>query len=250
VKRRQRKSLFSDLLIHMVTVDGLDESKVPMNQRCGPASKVIARLTEEIRPSLADIRNDSAHGAPFDGFPWAGLLELVRDLVDYRTGTGLCARMSMEGTMFVIVCKPIQEKGSFKAYSNRTDARTYADFQVLLGEGVDRAESYEVPGVDDARKAIAAVERGEGKLIYVGVLRATTREIREAQMTDIKNALAGCQTFGEAVAKFNAMAPKGGQAAKGGVTACYSESETPPPAVSDPAPEPPPEENTSAGALS
>ena len=83
VKRRQRKSLFSDLLTHMVTVDGLDESKVPMNQRCGPASKVIARLTEEIRPSLADIRNDSAHGAPFDGFPWAGLLELVRDLIDY-----------------------------------------------------------------------------------------------------------------------------------------------------------------------
>lgn len=83
VKRRQRKSLFSDLLMHVVTVDGLDESKVPMNQRCGPASKVIARLTEEIRPSLADIRNDSAHGAPFGGFPWAGLLELVRDLIDY-----------------------------------------------------------------------------------------------------------------------------------------------------------------------
>ena len=54
VKRRQRKSLFSDLLIHMATVDGLDESKVPMNQRCGPASKVIARSTEGIKPSLAD----------------------------------------------------------------------------------------------------------------------------------------------------------------------------------------------------
>jgi len=107
--------------------------------------------------------------------------------------------------MFVVVCKPIQEKGSFKAFSNRADAGTYADFQVLLGEGIVRAESYEVPGVDDARKAIAAVERGEGKLIDVSVIRATTREIREAQMTDIKNALAGCKTFGEALAKFKTL---------------------------------------------
>jgi hypothetical protein len=44
---------------------------------------VICRLTGEAKPSLSDLRNESAHGAPFDGFPQSGLLELVRDLIDY-----------------------------------------------------------------------------------------------------------------------------------------------------------------------
>jgi hypothetical protein len=72
-----------DLLKHMVESDGLTEEQVPMNMRCGSPSKVIDRLTGEAKPSLSDLRNDSAHGAPFDGFPQSGLLELVRDLIDY-----------------------------------------------------------------------------------------------------------------------------------------------------------------------
>ena len=71
------------LLKYMVEHDGLTEDQVPMNRRCGPPSKVIARLTGDVEPSLSNIRNDLAHGAPFDGFPWSGLLELVRDLIDY-----------------------------------------------------------------------------------------------------------------------------------------------------------------------
>jgi hypothetical protein len=43
----------------------------------------IGLLTGQTKPSLASIRNDLAHGYPFDGFPYAGLLELVRDLIDY-----------------------------------------------------------------------------------------------------------------------------------------------------------------------
>ena len=74
---------FADLLKYMVERDGLTEGQIPMNARCGAASKVIGRLTGETRPSVSDLRNDSAHGAPFDGFPQAGLLELVRDLIDY-----------------------------------------------------------------------------------------------------------------------------------------------------------------------
>ncbi|SDR63342.1 hypothetical protein SAMN05519103_08511 [Rhizobiales bacterium GAS113] len=74
---------FADLLKYMVERDGLTEDQVPMYQRCGPTTKVIGPLTGETRPSLTDIRNDLAHGAPFGGFPWAGLLELVRDLIDY-----------------------------------------------------------------------------------------------------------------------------------------------------------------------
>jgi len=74
---------FADLLKFMVERDGLSDDQIPMNRRCGPASKAIGRLTGESRPSLSDLRNDLAHGAPIDGFPWAGLLELARDLIDY-----------------------------------------------------------------------------------------------------------------------------------------------------------------------
>lgn len=74
---------FADLLKFMVERDGLSDDEVPMNRRCGPASKAIGRLTGETRPSLSDIRNDLAHGAPIEGFPSAGLLELARDLIDY-----------------------------------------------------------------------------------------------------------------------------------------------------------------------
>ncbi len=72
----------------MVERDGLTEDQVEINRRCGPTSKVIDRLTGECRPSLAEIRNDLAHGAPFDGFPSAALLEIARDLIDYN-GRGL-----------------------------------------------------------------------------------------------------------------------------------------------------------------
>jgi hypothetical protein len=33
--------------------------------------------------SLAEIRNKQAHGDPFDGLAYGGLLELVRDLIAY-----------------------------------------------------------------------------------------------------------------------------------------------------------------------
>jgi hypothetical protein len=74
---------FADLLKYMVESDGLTEEQVPMNERCGAPSTVIGRLTGETEPSLSDLRNDAAHGAPIDGFPQSGLLELVRDLIDY-----------------------------------------------------------------------------------------------------------------------------------------------------------------------
>jgi hypothetical protein len=32
---------------------------------------------------VSAIRNDLAHGIPFRELPWAGLLELVRDLINY-----------------------------------------------------------------------------------------------------------------------------------------------------------------------
>lgn len=34
-------------------------------------------------PSLSEIRNQLAHGDPFETMPWAGLFEVVRDLIDF-----------------------------------------------------------------------------------------------------------------------------------------------------------------------
>jgi hypothetical protein len=94
VKRRNGSIPFAALLHHMVAHGGLTDDKVPLIQRCGQGS-VVDRLTGEPNrrrlrrmsilptPSLADIRNSMAHGDPFDSLPWAGLLELVRDLIDY-----------------------------------------------------------------------------------------------------------------------------------------------------------------------
>jgi hypothetical protein len=49
-----------------------------MNVRCRGGT-IVGLLTGE----RTDIRNDLAHGYPFDGFPQSGLLELVRDLIEY-----------------------------------------------------------------------------------------------------------------------------------------------------------------------
>lgn len=76
-----------NLLKHMVEKDGLTDEKIPIVQRCG--GTIVDRLAgdrltgKKSRPSLADIRNSLAHGDAFDGLPWSGLLELIRDLIHY-----------------------------------------------------------------------------------------------------------------------------------------------------------------------
>jgi hypothetical protein len=44
---------------------------------------IIGLLTGSRDPDLAEMRNALAHGDPFDGFPHSGLLELIRDLIEY-----------------------------------------------------------------------------------------------------------------------------------------------------------------------
>jgi hypothetical protein len=73
---------FAHLLRYMPVHDSLTDDKVAMNQRCRGGT-MVGLLTDERTPSLADIRNESSHGHPFDGFPQSGLIELVRDLIEY-----------------------------------------------------------------------------------------------------------------------------------------------------------------------
>jgi hypothetical protein len=72
---------FAALLKHMVDVDGLTDAHIPMTVRTGGTA--IGFVTGDAKPSLSQRRNGMAHGDPFDGLPVGGLLELVRDLINY-----------------------------------------------------------------------------------------------------------------------------------------------------------------------
>lgn len=78
----------ADLLDHMVTQDGLTDAHIPMIARNGGTVVDRLRLDRDggppvAKPTLSQIRNDLAHGYPFDGFPRSDILELVRDLIQY-----------------------------------------------------------------------------------------------------------------------------------------------------------------------
>jgi hypothetical protein len=68
-------------LLRQLLEDGLTDNKIPVVRRSG--GSVVGFLDGTCQPSLAEMRNSLAHGEPFDGFPRAGLLELVRDLIQY-----------------------------------------------------------------------------------------------------------------------------------------------------------------------
>lgn len=75
------KRTFAALLKYMVDSDGLTDAQIPMVARCGGTA--VGQLTGETRPTLAERRNTLAHGDPFEGLPTGGLLELVRDLINF-----------------------------------------------------------------------------------------------------------------------------------------------------------------------
>ncbi len=77
----KNKQSFAALLRHMVEVDRLTDAQIPMIIRCGGSA--VGQIIGDIHPTLAERRNALAHGDPFDGLPTGGLLELVRDLINY-----------------------------------------------------------------------------------------------------------------------------------------------------------------------
>lgn len=77
----KNKRSFAALLKCMVDSDGLTDAQIPMVVRC--RGTAIGQLTGETHPTLAERRNSLAHGDPFDGLPTGGLLELVRDLINF-----------------------------------------------------------------------------------------------------------------------------------------------------------------------
>lgn len=85
---------FAELLKVMVREEKLTDDMIPLARNCGV--NILPLLTGEIRvinggkekivrfePSLADMRNGRAHGNPFESALTAGLIELVRDLMEF-----------------------------------------------------------------------------------------------------------------------------------------------------------------------
>ena len=81
VRDKKGRIYFHRLLNYLPKHDHLTDDKVPMIRRCG--GSVVDMLTGKRHPSLAEIRNNLAHGYPFDSLPYGGLLELIRDLIEY-----------------------------------------------------------------------------------------------------------------------------------------------------------------------
>ncbi|MFC5742913.1 hypothetical protein [Dyella tabacisoli] len=97
--------MFAELMSYLVEEDGLTDERLAFAQRYqAPAVRFLyeteaARLKRNADarkaiedPSqlaadepivLATIRNRLAHGDSIEGWPWGGLLELIRDLIEY-----------------------------------------------------------------------------------------------------------------------------------------------------------------------
>jgi hypothetical protein len=78
------------LLQHMHERDGLTDNQLPFVRKYG--GSITRLLTGEADPSLADMRNVRMHGNPFGSGYRSGLLELVRDLIEYAYRDRISAR--------------------------------------------------------------------------------------------------------------------------------------------------------------
>jgi hypothetical protein len=93
-KRGRQPATLEGLLRYMVEDDGLTDGALSFVRQYGgsvlphlyetDAARAVRTSTQSPQQTtLAAIRNSLAHGDPFDGLPWSGLLELVRDLIHY-----------------------------------------------------------------------------------------------------------------------------------------------------------------------
>jgi hypothetical protein len=80
---RPEQISLTDLLLHMRKRDGLTDDQLPCVRKYRGIVSVVRLLTGEAKPSLADMRNAEMHGNPFGSGYRSGLLEVVRDLIEY-----------------------------------------------------------------------------------------------------------------------------------------------------------------------
>ncbi|RQS48537.1 hypothetical protein DIE00_11405 [Burkholderia sp. Bp8989] len=87
-KPAEERLSLSGLLKYMVEHDGLGNNSLP--SLCSYGRPIATLLyghqgSDETAKttSLVSIRNGLAHGDPFDGLPWSGLLDVIHDLIEY-----------------------------------------------------------------------------------------------------------------------------------------------------------------------
>jgi hypothetical protein len=91
--RNGGRPMLASLISYMVEEDGLTDEQLPIFRKYDGGSIVrnLYETNEERKargdalPSmnLVERRNRAAHGDPFDTMPAAGLIEVVRDLIEY-----------------------------------------------------------------------------------------------------------------------------------------------------------------------
>src|SRR5208282_6713136 len=120
--------------------------------------------------------------------------------------------MRREATMFVVVCKPIdEEEEEHMVFSNRVDAKAYAGRQVMVDERFNRADIYEVTETFYPLRAVALVKMGQGKLVDASVKPATPWDVSDYERLEALNRLAAVlerflnECFDEARAKFTKL---------------------------------------------
>lgn len=86
--------MLGSLIAYMVEKDGLTDDQLPTFQKYGGGA-IVRNLYETNKErkardksaphpmNLVERRNRAAHGDPFDNMPCAGLIEVVRDLIEY-----------------------------------------------------------------------------------------------------------------------------------------------------------------------
>lgn len=70
-------------LAYLIQHGGVNDANLRVVRECG--GSVVANLLKASRggPALSEVRNQLAHGDPFETLPRAGLFEVVRDLTDF-----------------------------------------------------------------------------------------------------------------------------------------------------------------------
>jgi hypothetical protein len=85
--------------------------------------------------------------------------------------------------MFAVLVSAVGEVPTLKFFSYRASARSYAYAQIEVG--ADQADIYEVPNIDDARKAKAALEMGKGIWLEGRGQRASDKQVALAALAEL-----------------------------------------------------------------
>lgn len=80
VRRKNGHISFGDLLRYMPEHDGLSNEMLPVCRRSG--GDLVSDLKSK-NPSASFLRNRHAHADPFNTAPYSGVLEVVRDLIEF-----------------------------------------------------------------------------------------------------------------------------------------------------------------------